>query len=217
MAGNSSALLQMVIKVVPLKPTARWNSHMAWGRTSCSGTCTFVVIWRSLRKLWFFSALTWSLGYFDFGLCSCASTSCLWCWCRETPLPAEVLSNWPNATQVSYLFCCHSKVKLEHSGKGLDLPQLMQKVSHRQGELHLQPPAQDVRGKAHSSSMHHPQGLPVSHAVVISGTTKSEYQTPSLETLPSPHIPKRLKLAPSPDFQETSGGTEVSPVASSVS
>lgn len=87
----------------------------------------------------------------------------------------------------------------------------MQKVSHRQGELQLQPPTRDARGKAHPSSVHHPQGLP------LSGTTESECHTPSLESLPSPHVPKGLKTAASPALQETSGGTEMPPVTSSVS
>lgn len=87
----------------------------------------------------------------------------------------------------------------------------MQKVSHRQGELQLQPPAQDVRAKAHPNSVHNPQGLPVSF------TTKSENHTRSLKILPSPHIPKGLKTAASPALQEKSGGTEMSAVTSSVS
>lgn len=89
----------------------------------------------------------------------------------------------------------------------------MQEVSHRQAELQLQPPTQDVRGKAYPSSVHHPQGLPV----VVPGTTKSEYHIPSLKSLPSPHIPKGIKIAASPDLQETSRGTEMSPVTFSVS
>lgn len=86
----------------------------------------------------------------------------------------------------------------------------MQKVSHRQGELQLQPPAHDVRAKAHPNSVHNPQGLPVSF------TTKSENHTRSLKILPS-HIPKGLKTAASPALQEKSGGTEMSAVTSSVS
>lgn len=121
--------------------------------------------------------------------------------------------------QLSVLLPWQGKAQAQRKRKGLDLPQLMQKVSHRQGELQLQPPAQHVRGKAHPSSVHHPQhrqSLPVSHAVVFSGTTKSEYHTPSLKSLHSPHIPKELRTAASPASQARSGGTEMSPVTSSV-
>lgn len=119
--------------------------------------------------------------------------------------------------QLSVLLPWQGKAQAQWKRKGLDLPQLVRKVSHRQGELQLQPPAQHVRGKAHPSSAHHPQSLPVSHAVVFFGTTKSEYHAPSLKSLHSPHIPKELRTAASPASQERSGGTEMSPVTSSVS
>lgn len=130
----------------------------------------------------------------------------------QSPLLIEVLTSWPKATQVSHMFCCHPKAKLEQGGRVKVWIYLnsrrrssIGRVSFSCGHLPCMPGGKFILVL---SIRDRPWGLPVSRAVVVSGTTKSKHLTAFLTSLHS-RIPKELKTAASPVLQTRSRGTEM--------